>query len=154
MRRLPARPHRAGRPFAPANAFPAGVAMTLGLKCRLLDLGFVTVVLFVLAVPLLMMRFDPLFYRPEGFAVVTAMLGAMAAVWAYLARRDSNAEPAASAARLGWWRTALLAAVLAGVVYVNFYRPLQIQFWCGADDFVNLLDEPLPAGLEKWDRCA
>jgi hypothetical protein len=46
----------------------------------------------------------------------------------------------------------LIALLLAAVTLVNFYRPLQIHFWGGADDHLSFEEKPLFAWMASWDR--
>ncbi len=134
--------------------------MTLTFKCRLLDLSFVTALLLAAAVPLVFLRGNPWPFQIQGAAGLAAILTGIVAVWVVCARRRQSRMPAlengesgapSKGDRLGWQRTILVAALLGGLTLVNFYSPLQLHFWEGADEFLNFQNRSPSRWMHEWD---
>src|SRR5947208_15473681 len=119
--------------------------MPLGPRSRLVDLGFVAGLLLLAAVPLVLHRGSPLLWRGDCLLGVLVLFAGTLTLWAVLSRRAGGAAAAgAGMTQAGsgwrpWWSGLLVAALLGGVVFVGFYRPLREQFWTGTDDYANFL---------------
>ena len=113
------------------------------------DVAFLTVLLGLAAVPLVALRGHPLFFTPRfQFGLWGAWL-AVAAAWAWFARRTVTRGVGGWAV---WVRWAAYAAVLFAVSVVAFDKPLRQHFWGGCDEVTNFYAPACKIWCDGWDH--
>lgn len=130
--------------------------MSPGHKSRLLDLGFVSALLLTSAIPLIVLRETPVLGQAGYLVGLLAIPAVTCLLWLVLARRSCHDAPPSTRVEIEgasrWWETALIAALLGGVVFLSFYGPLQLHFWGGWDEYNNFENHANPWS-DYWDRA-
>lgn len=128
--------------------------MTERISRRLLaDLGFLTALLTLPAVPLIVWRKSPLLSAGWPLAVFFCGWFAVLAVW--LKSSPAVVLPGADGppedARPRRFTGAAVAVLLLLLTLLAFYLPLRVNFWGGVDEFANFQPECAVAWSDNWD---
>jgi hypothetical protein len=118
------------------------------------DLGFVTGLLLLAAVPLIGLRGSPRLHAPwlvPGFCVAWLVT---AGLWPVIHRRVAGRAPPAASGEPGTWAgrigTTLQAVLLLALTLVTFFDPLRRHFWGGFDE-PNSLGREAASFWGRWD---
>ncbi len=135
--------------------------MNPGKKRLLIDVGFITGLLVLSAVPLVVWRHSPWLHETRfvlGYWTVW-LLGA--GLWPVIHRRIDSASPPGNPderatgkprARAAWIRTAIETILLGGLTGVTFLDPVRRHFWGGYDEpSSSLASEKARIWSQAWD---
>jgi hypothetical protein len=118
-----------------------------------IDLGFVTGLLLLAAIPLVLLR-TQLVWRDQTAPGVAVLFAGALVGWICLRRRYSvRAAVPDTAAGPGLWSTLGVAGLLLALALVSFYLPLCQHFWGGGDEFVNFEDGTVGIWSDYWDKA-
>jgi hypothetical protein len=104
-------------------------------------------VLLIAGGAVLAVTVSPRAMTPLKATAYLASTAALAILWQRAARRPAAVSPsdvALPGSRVGWWAMAALFGVLT---FICFFRPMQMDFWGGVDDWACFQD-PVPP---LWD---
>jgi hypothetical protein len=109
----------------------------LGGQRTIRDLAFILVLLGLAAVPLLVLRNQPIFFS-QGFQLSIWLVGAcILAAWTGLDRRSSPVVSGSEPKQAYLWAIGL-GLGLVFIEAVVFYLPMMVHFWGGCDEFCCL----------------
>jgi hypothetical protein len=118
----------------------------------------VSILLLLLAVPLVLLHGQGLLFRADCLCALLGLLVGIVTVWTILRRRCDDPEPSVDSTVQDQeekgpplWTFSLIAALLGVLTFVSFYRPLRIHFWAGVDECVNFEERPLLEGARGWN---
>ena len=113
------------------------------------DFTFISAFLGLAAMYLIVLRGSPFVLSSAGAVVFFSLFGILALGWVVCSRRatsafasEENVEVTKLNRRKGFMPLVALA-LLTGITVVNFYQPLKILFWYGADDFHAFIPAPI-----------
>src|SRR5262245_39163204 len=144
-------PTHRGRPASPSGSDPGSSPMLRGKTAVAVELGCITGLLLVAAVPLLQRGVD-WFDRPPETALGLFLVGGLALAWRAAVRRAGPDAAAAASVevvpeteRRGRLATALVWLLLGGLALAAFLWPMRLHFWGGWDECIGLRE------LRVWD---
>ena len=116
------------------------------------DLGFVVILLALVAVPLLALRSDPIIYNPLFKIPFALMFAVIVAAWVRASRRDSSIDTCEPRTPISWHKTAGFVLGLGAVLVAVYYLPLREHFWGGWDEIGCLRAESQTIWSSSWDK--
>jgi hypothetical protein len=118
----------------------------------LVDIGFLTALIALPAVPLIAWRSTPLSFSPGPVGAVFGCWLAVFAAWLAVSPSGTTVAIPEQEPTRRWFVNPLVSVLLMMLTLLAFYMPVQINFWGGADEVLSFVPGAEGMWRDHWDR--